>query len=165
MFSFFKKNNESEKSAAVNNLKAVVDGRAIPLEEVPDEIFSSKALGEGIAFDAAKPAVAAPCDCTVTAMSADMKHAVGLKLDNGMEILIHVGVDTVKLQGEGFQQLAKEGMRVREGEPLLEFDQEVIRRNGLCGWVIMLITEAGNADGFKMNYGEVKKGISIAVEW
>lgn len=169
MFHFFKKNQnekvQNEKSQEIKSLKAVVDGRAIPLEEVPDEIFSSKALGEGIAFDASEAVVAAPCDCTVAAMSPNMKHAVGLKLENGMEILIHVGVDTVKLQGEGFKQLVKEGTNVRAGEPLLEFDKEVIKRNGLCDWVLMIITDVGNAGECKLNFGEVKKGSSTVIEW
>lgn len=164
MFDFFKK-KQSEKAAEVVNLKAIVDGRAISLEEVPDEIFSSKAMGDGVAFEAAQPVIVAPCDCTVETMAADMKHAVGLKVGNGMEILIHVGVDTVKLNGEGFKQLAKEGMHVHEGEPLLEFDPEIIKKNGLCGWPIMIITEGGSTSGHKMKYGEVEKGSSVVVEW
>ena len=165
MFKFLKKKQNEETISEVINLKAVVDGRAIPSEKVPDEIFSSKAIGDGVAFDASVPVIVAPCDCKIESMNPDMKHAIGLKLGNGMEVLIHVGVDTVKLQGEGFKQLVKEGMSVQEGEPLLEFDKEIIKKNGLCDWVIMIITEEGKTGGCRMNFGEVEKGKSIVVEW
>lgn len=164
MFKFLKK-NQKEEAVEVKNLKAVVSGKAVALEEVPDEVFSSKAMGNGVAFDAEDNVVVAPCDCTVEAMNADMKHAVGLKLDNGMEILIHVGVDTVKLQGEGFTQLAKEKARVKEGDALLQFDKAVIRKNGFCDLVLMIITDEGNVSDYRMNLGSVTKGSSVVVEW
>ena len=165
MFNFLKKKTAEHAEEKITNLKAIVDGKAIPLEEVPDEIFSSKALGDGVAFEASNPVVAAPCDCTIETMNPDMKHAIGLKLENGMEVLIHVGIDTVKLQGEGFKQLAKEGMSVQEGDALLEFDKEIIKKHYLCDMVLMIITDTGNADVCRMNYGEVQKGNSIVVEW
>lgn len=164
MFHFFKKSKKEEVSE-VTCLKAIVNGKAVALEEVPDEIFSSRAMGDGVAFDAEDGVIVAPCACTIETMSADMKHAVGLKLDNGMEILIHVGVDTVKLQGEGFTQLSKEGVKVEEGDPLLQFDQEVIRKNGLCALVIMIITEEGTVKNCRMNLGNVVKGSSVVAEW
>lgn len=162
MFNFFKKKaNEPE----VKNLKALVDGKAINLEEVPDEIFSSKALGDGVAFEADSSVIVAPCDCEIQAMSEDMKHAIGLKLDNGMEILIHVGVDTVKLDGAGFKQLAKEGTKVKEGDALLEFDKKLIKENGLCDLVLMIITENPAIQDYQIHLGNVKKADSVVVEW
>lgn len=160
MFNFFKKKQET-----VTELKAVVNGKAIALEKVPDEIFSSKALGDGIAFDAEDSVIVAPCDCTVVSMSEDMKHAIGLKLSNDMEIMIHVGVDTVKLQGEGFKQLSREGAQVKTGDPLLQFDKETIQKNGLCDFVIMVITAEGDAAGCKFNTGNVTKGDSVVAQW
>ena len=164
MFNFLKKKQSEQTEVKIENLKAIVDGKAFSLENVPDEIFSSKAMGDGVAFEASVPVVVAPCDCVIETMSPDMKHAIGLKLSNGMEILIHVGVDTVKLQGEGFRQLVKEGMNVHEGEPLLKFDKEIIKNNGLCDYVLMIITEDGNAGEYKFKFGDVNKGSSIVVE-
>lgn len=160
MFGFFKK-----KQDTVNELKAIVNGKAVPLDKVPDEIFSSKALGDGVAFEAEDSLIAAPCDCTVSSMNADMKHAVGLKLSNGMEILIHVGVDTVKLKGTGFEQLSKEGAQVKAGEPLLKFDKEIIKENGLCDLVIMVVTDNGDAGDLNFHFGRVTKGDSVVVQW
>lgn len=165
MFNFFKKKQNEPKVEEVKNLKALVDGRALPLEEVPDEIFSSKAMGDGMAFDASSSVIVAPCDCKIETMNPDMKHAIGLKLNNGMEILIHVGVDTVKLNGKGFNQLVKEGVDVKAGEPLLEFDKEVIKAAGLCDWIMMIITENGNVSEYRMNFGEVQKNSTVVVEW
>ena len=162
MFDFLKK---KQKKVEVKNLKAVVDGKAINLEEVPDEIFSSKALGEGVAFEADSSVIVAPCDCEIQAMSDGMKHAIGLKLENGMELLIHVGIDTVKLNGAGFQQLAKEGMKVKAGDELLKFDKELIKENGLCDLVLMVITENAGTQDYQIHLGEVKKADSIVVEW
>ena len=163
MFDFLKK--KQKKQAEVMNLKAITDGKAISIEEVPDEIFSSKAMGDGVAFESSTAVIVAPCDCKVEAMSPDMNHAIGLKLYNGMEILIHIGIDTVKLEGEGFKQIAKEGMNVKEGDVLLEFDKELIRKNNLCDNVLMIITEQGNVKNYRINLGEVQKGNSIVVEW
>lgn len=165
MFNFFKKKQSESNLNEVENLKAIVDGTAVALEEVPDEIFSSKAMGDGIAFDASSSVIVAPCDCKIETMNSDMKHAIGLKLNNGMEVLIHVGVDTVKLEGKGFKQLVKEGMNVKAGEPLLEFDKEVIKAYGLCDLVIMIITENGNVNEYKMNLGNVEKNNSVVIEW
>lgn len=158
MFGIFKK---KQKEEPVKNLKAIVDGTAKSIEEVPDQIFSSKALGDGVAFEADSSVITAPCDCEIRAMSEDMKHAIGLKLSNGMEVLIHVGIDTVKLEGKGFKQLAKEGMKVKEGEPLLEFNKDVIKENGLCDLVIMILTEMAGVDNYKIHLGEVKQGTSV----
>ena len=162
MFNFLKK---KQKKPEVTNLKAVVDGKAVALEEVPDEIFSSKALGDGVAFEADSSVIVAPCDCEIQAMSDGMKHAIGLKLDNGMELLIHVGIDTVKLNGAGFKQLAKEGMKVKTGDELLKFDKKLIKENGLSDLVLMIITENAGMQNYQIHLGEVKKADSVVVEW
>lgn len=160
MFGFLKKQQDT-----VTELKAIVNGKTHALDDVPDEIFSSRALGDGIAFEAEDSVIVAPCDCTVVTMSEEMKHALGLKLSNGMEILIHVGVDTVKLQGAGFKQLSREGVQVKAGGPLLQFDKEIIKENGLCDFVIMVITEKGNAGDCRFHIGDVTKGDSVVVRW
>ena len=122
-------------------------------------------MGDGVAFEADSSVIVAPCDCEIQAMSEDMKHAIGLKLDNGMEILIHVGVDTVKLDGAGFKQLAKEGTKVKEGDALLEFDKKLIKENGLCDLVLMIITENPAIQDYQIHLGNVKKADSVVVEW
>lgn len=164
MFSFWKKKGV-EKEAGKNELRAILSGEAVSLGEVPDEMFASKVLGDGVAFKAEDAVIIAPCDCEVYSMNADMKHAIGLKTDAGMELLIHVGVDTVELAGKGFEQLAKEGTKVKSGTPLLKFDREVIRNSGLCDIVIFIVSNAADAQGMSFNYGEVVKGESIIATW
>lgn len=107
-------------------IAAPVAGKIMDITAVPDEMFSAKMMGDGFAVEPAQDAdtIVAPCDGTVK-LVAKTKHAVALEKD-GLEILIHVGLDTVELNGEGFMALAKAGAKVKKGEPLLRFDRAVI---------------------------------------
>ena len=100
-------------------LLAPMTGRVIPLEKVPDAVFSQKTLGEGAAIMPEDGLVTAPCDGTI-AYVPDTKHAIALTSTKGVEVLIHVGIDTVSLQGEGFDALVKEGDSVSRGQGLLQ---------------------------------------------
>lgn len=104
-------------------------GEVIALERVADDAFAQKALGDGIAIRPQSGQVVAPCDARVETL-IDSHHAVGLSCDNGAELLIHVGLNTVNLQGQHFRPLVKEGDMVKAGTPLLEFDKEAIERAG-----------------------------------
>lgn len=104
-------------------------GEVIALERVADDAFAQKALGDGIAIRPQTGQVVAPCDARVETL-IDSHHAVGLACDNGAELLIHVGLNTVNLQGQHFRPLVKEGDVVKAGTPLLEFDKEAIERAG-----------------------------------
>jgi len=104
-------------------------GEVIALERVADDAFAQKALGDGIAIRPQSGQVVAPCDARVETL-IDSHHAVGLACDNGAELLIHVGLNTVNLQGQHFRPLVKEGDMVKAGTPLLEFDKEAIERAG-----------------------------------
>lgn len=104
-------------------------GEVIALEMVADDAFAQKALGDGIAIRPQSGQVVAPCDARVETL-IDSHHAVGLACDNGAELLIHVGLNTVNLQGQHFRPLVKEGDVVKAGTPLLEFDKEAIERAG-----------------------------------
>lgn len=98
-----------------------VDGEVIPLSSVSDEVFASKMMGDGIAFKNSGNIVAAPCDAKV-AMIAETNHAIGLTLNNGVELLIHIGLDTVDLQGEGFLRLVSVGEKIKKGTALIQLD-------------------------------------------
>lgn len=104
-------------------------GEVIALERVADDAFAQKALGDGIAIRPQSGQVVAPCDARVETL-IDSHHAVGLSCYNGAELLIHVGLNTVNLQGQHFRPLVKEGDVVKAGTPLLEFDKEAIERAG-----------------------------------
>lgn len=139
---FFKWIGKKENSL---ELKAYVTGKAIPLSEVKDEVFSSGALGKGMAIIPENGELTAPCAGEITMLMKDSGHAVGMKLDNGAELLIHVGMDTVTLKGEGFQVFVNEGDRVAQGERLLTFDRELIQSKGLDTACVLVIT---NSDEF-----------------
>ena len=133
-----------EKEETVKELKAYVSGQVIPITEVNDPVFSSKALGDGIAIRPSTHTITAPCNGEIS-MIADTRHAFGMTLNNGAELLIHVGIDTVSLNGEGFRVLTGQGKKVKQGEPLLEFDQALIESKGLAADCILIIT---NMDEF-----------------
>lgn len=104
-------------------------GTVLPLSEVPDETFSSKLLGEGLAILPNEEYVYAPFDGEVITLFPT-KHAIALKNAKGVDVLIHVGIDTVELKGQGFEQLVKAGDAVKQGQPLLRVDIEFIRSKG-----------------------------------
>ncbi|WP_318385302.1 beta-glucoside-specific PTS transporter subunit IIABC [Enterobacter sp.] len=111
------------------DLVSPLNGDVIALEEVADDAFAQKVLGDGIAIRPQSGQVVAPCDARVETL-IDSHHAIGLSCDNGAELLIHVGLNTVNLQGQYFRPLVKEGDVVKAGTPLLEFDKEAIERAG-----------------------------------
>ena len=118
----------SETSVDVE-LAAPVNGEMIPLSKVTDEAFSSGALGQGAAIVPADGRICAPCDGVVRAVYPT-GHAVGLVSDDGAEVLIHIGMDTVSLEGRGFHGKVKEGQRVKAGELLVEVDLDVLKAAG-----------------------------------
>ncbi len=110
-------------------LGAPVDGYAVSVKEVSDPTFGDEILGKGIAVRPAGNKIVSPCDATVDLMF-DTGHAVSLNADNGAEILIHVGLETVKLDGKYFTVHAKSGDHVAKGQLLIEFDRDAIAQEG-----------------------------------
>lgn len=108
---------------------APLAGHAIPLEKVSDAAFSQKVMGDGLAIQPAEGKVYAPFDGEVASIF-DTKHAIGLNADNGMEVLIHIGIDTVNLQGQYYEAHVKAGDRVHKGDLLISFDKDAIEQAG-----------------------------------
>lgn len=127
-------------------LNSPLSGDVIALEEVADDAFSQKVLGDGVAIRPHEGKVVAPCDARVETV-IESRHAIGLACDNGAELLIHVGLNTVNLQGEHFRPLVKEGDVVKAGTPLLEFDKEAIERAGYDLTTPVLVI---NSDEFQL---------------
>ena len=119
MFSFFKKKQAPAEENKPFVVKAYLSGKVVPIEEVKDEVFSSKALGDGLAIEPGENVIVAPCDATVSVLMEGSRHAVGLTLANGVEILIHEGIDTVNMEGDGFEYFVKEGDKVKAGDTLV----------------------------------------------
>ena len=117
-----------------------MNGRILPVSQSADEMFASRALGDGMAVDPADGLVCAPCDGTVT-MIFPTGHAMGIASDSGFEVLIHAGIDTVKLNGEGFEVFVEQGQHVKKGDRLLRMDLDFIRSKGLNPQTMMIFTE------------------------
>ncbi len=150
----------------VKELKSILDGKVIPITEVEDEVFSQKIMGDGVAIEPTNTVVTAPADCQVSVVMADTGHACGLTLANGVELLIHVGVDTVDMGGDGFKLLVKEGDRVKAGQPLIEFDPEKIRAAGHPCTTMLIVTAEGSASGITMHTGmDGKAGETAGISW
>ena len=132
---------------ADEKLRSPIVGEVVALSEVNDPVFSSGVMGQGIAVKPSKGVVYAPADAEI-AIAFPTGHAYGLKTDNGAEILIHVGIDTVSLNGEGFEAKVSQGDRVRAGDIIGTFDFEVIAANGLDDTTMVIITNT-------MDYAEV----------
>ena len=126
-------------------LDSHMEGEAIPMSEVKDETFAAEVLGKGIAIIPKKGEVTAPCDAVVETVFAT-RHAIGLKADHGVEILIHVGINTVELGGKFYTSHVTEGDRVRTGQVMLTFDMEKIKEAGYDLTTPMIVT---NSDDYQ----------------
>lgn len=135
MFGFIKKKNQPD------HLTAFASGKVISMEEVPDPVFSSKRLGDGVAIYPSEGQITAPADGMISVVMEDSKHVIGMTLSNGIEVLIHVGLDTVALKGEGFVLCTKKDAKVKSGEVLLKFDQRLIKEKGYSDLVVLVITD------------------------
>lgn len=159
---------EANASAAadVKELKSILDGRVMPVTEAPDDVFSQKIMGDGLAIEPSGTVVKAPADCDVSVVMADTGHACGLTLANGIELLIHVGVDTVDMGGDGFELLVQEGQHVKAGQELIKFDPEKIKAAGHPCTTMLIVTSEGNASGITMHTGiDAKAGETPVITW
>ena len=145
-------------AAAALMLKAPLTGEVVAVADVPDEVFSGGALGDGLAILPTVGEVVAPCDGVISS-TVDSKHAVGITAANDAEILIHVGLNTVELNGKCFEYCVKEGDKVKAGDKLIRFDIEGIKAAGYPLYTPVLVT---NSDDFaaigKLASGSVKAG-------
>ena len=158
-------NKETPKSAP-GTLTAYVSGKAIPLREVGDGVFSEGIMGDGLAIIPENETLYAPADAEVTVMMPESRHACGLKLNNGMELLLHIGIDTVDMKGDGFEYLVQEGQQVRMGTPLIRFDRAKIKAAGHPDVTVCVITEEGSAQNVQFHTGiEVKEKESKVADW
>ena len=153
-------------AADVKELKSILDGKVMPIEEAPDDVFSQKIMGDGVAIEPSNTVVTAPADCDVSVVMADTGHACGLTLPNGVELLIHVGVDTVDMGGDGFKLLVNEGDHVKAGQKLIEFDPEKIKAAGHPCTTMLIVTAEGSAANIQMHSGmDAKAGETTVISW
>lgn len=136
-------NGKSADNGTAVELKAFLKGKVIPLKDVNDGVFSEGIMGEGVAIIPENEILYAPVDGKVTVVMPDSCHACGLLMENGAELLLHIGIDTVDMQGDGFEYLIKEGDTVKAGDPLIRFSREKIKKAGHPDVTVCIITDCG----------------------
>ena len=143
LFDMFKKKDAAPSFPVV--LAADAAGAFVKMEDIPDEVFAQGILGQCCGIDPSEGKVYAPCDGEIT-QAPDTLHAFGITTPGGVEVLIHVGVDTVEMNGDGFHSFVKEGDKVKKGDKLLSFDIDKIKAAGHNTTVSVIVS---NSDDFK----------------
>lgn len=157
---------QEEQEEIVDAVYAPVSGKVIPISEVPDDVFSQKILGDGLAVEPQGNVITAPCDAEVSVVMEDSNHACGLKLSNDMEILIHVGINTVDMNGDGFTMFVAVGDHVKKGDKLIEFSPEKIKAAGHPTTTVICVTEEGTAQQIEFSSGmDCHAGETKLITW
>ncbi|HLR63655.1 MAG TPA: PTS glucose transporter subunit IIA [Lentibacillus sp.] len=133
--------NLFKKSDSNTEIYTPVNGEIVQLEEVPDPVFSQKMMGDGLAVNPSEGKIYSPVDGEVVQIP-ETKHAIGLRAKDGTEVLVHIGLETVSLEGKGFTTSVSTGDNVSIGQPLMEFDLAYIRENASSDMTPIVITNA-----------------------
>lgn len=152
------------KKAKETKLYAPIKGEAVLLENIEDPMFSQKVLGDGIAIKPAEGKVYSPADGTVS-MIADTRHAIGINTADGLELLIHIGMDTVALNGEGYTPKVEAGASVKKGDLLMEFDMDFITGKGYSCVTPVIITNMDDIKSLTPHPGQAVPGESVVVDY
>lgn len=149
------------KAFAGSMFGAICDGKADLITNTPDETFAQKMMGDGIMFEPSDGKICSPCDGTVEFIFPT-KHAIGMKNNDGVELLLHIGIDTVKMNGEGFDVRVSEGQKVKKGDLLMEVDLDLIRENAKSTASVMVFTNLGESNTIEVvRLGEVHQGQDV----
>lgn len=138
-----------------------IKGKIVDLSKVPDEVFSSKMIGDGFAIDPKENILFSPVDGEIIQIFPT-GHAIGIKTKEGLEILIHIGIDTVNLKGDGFVLFVNQGDYVRVGDKLIAFDLDIIKNRAKSTLIPILITNMEKVKGIHINFIDAEKGDVVA---
>ena len=139
-------------TSSAGEISLPTPGKVIPYTDIPDPTFASGALGQGVGVEPEEGVVYAPMDGEISSV-ADSKHAIGISGENDQELLIHVGVDTVEMKGDGFKTLVEEGDQVKKGQKIMEFDIKKIKEAGHPDTVVVLLTNSDDYEDVK--FGDI----------
>ncbi|GGB80782.1 MULTISPECIES: PTS sugar transporter subunit IIA [Staphylococcus] len=158
----FGKGKEVNKEIAIYT---PITGEYVKIEDIPDPVFAQKMMGEGFGVNPTEGEVVSPINGKVDNIFPT-KHAIGLQADNGLELLVHVGLDTVQLDGEGFEVLVESGDTVNIGDPLLRFDLNYIKENAKSVISPIIITNSDNTSAIAVaeDLNSVSKGETKIVD-
>lgn len=143
---------------------AVADGNALPLSSVPDEAFSSGMLGDGFAVEPLSGNIFSPVNGRIDSV-ADTQHAYTIRSDDGLDVLVHVGIDTVSLGGDGFISLVRRGDKVYAGDMIARADINKIKQRGLSAMTAVLVANKEAISGISLRLGAVKGGRSAVMTY
>lgn len=154
--------SEEDEAVHIDGSRSVTivapcDGEVIPLSEVPDQVFSGGMMGDGVGFIPRQSEIVAPFHGKVKALFPT-KHAIGIESTDGVELLIHIGIDTVKLNGEGFESFVKVGDEVAEGQLLMKVDLEYLQQHAPSIVTPMIVTNLGERQIEVEDVKKVEKG-------
>ena len=152
-----------QKKNKILEIKAPISGKAVPLSEVPDPVFSEKMMGDGLAIIPAEGKIYSPVNGEIIMVSAT-KHAYGILADDGTELLIHFGLETVELNGEGFNVLVKSGDKVKVGDIISEVDYEKLKEKNINMITPVLICNGSEDQKINCTYGNVEKGKDVIIK-
>ncbi|EGL83373.1 PTS system, glucose subfamily, IIA subunit [Caldalkalibacillus thermarum TA2.A1] len=154
----FKKWFAKMRKPSEETLVAPLSGQVVQLEEVPDPTFSQKMMGDGIAIQPVEGKVVSPVDGEIVQVF-HTKHAVGIRSGAGAEILIHIGLETVQMQGEGFEAHVKQGDKVKAGDLLITFDLDLVKEKAASTVTPMVITNGDQIENLdKIHHNNVTAG-------
>lgn len=153
LFNIFKKKEEKKDLVLVSP----VNGELLDISNVPDEVFAQKMMGDGFAIKSNDGLVVSPVDAEVQ-LVFETKHAIGLKTESGLEMLIHFGVDTVKLKGEGFEVFVEAGDKVKAGDKLMQVNLDYIKENAKSDISPIIFTNLEEDKVVEVDLGKVTAG-------
>ncbi|SMC23628.1 PTS system, sucrose-specific IIC component [Clostridium acidisoli DSM 12555] len=148
---------EDEYAETIENIAAPLEGEVVLMKDVPDKAFSDELMGKGIAIDPIDGIVVAPVNGKIVHIF-DTKHAVAIETEKGVEILIHIGIDTVKMEGEGFESFVKDGDTITKGQKLVEFDLNLVKTKAKSQITSIIITNSNDMKFVtESKYGKIKR--------
>jgi len=143
-----------KKKEKIVEFKSPIVGEVVALTDVPDEVFASKMVGDGIAFKPDEGALFAPVSGRIVQVFPT-KHAIGLETKEGLEVLIHIGINTVEMKGEGFRSFVCKNQWVEAGDKIMEFDLDLIEKSGRSTIIPVIITNMDNVKSIEIHDGKV----------
>ncbi|AUI67037.1 MULTISPECIES: PTS glucose transporter subunit IIA [Glaesserella] len=161
---FFDKLFGGKKEDAAKEVKiyAPLSGEIVNIEDVPDVVFSEKIVGDGIAIRPTGDTIVSPVNGTIGKIF-ETNHAFSIESDEGIELFVHFGIDTVELKGEGFTRLAEEGQKVKVGEPVIKFDLALLEAKAKSVLTPVVISNMDDITNLQKLSGEVVKGETVVL--
>lgn len=159
-FDFFRRAKKVTEDENILTIYSPLAGEIIPIEDIPDEAFSQKLIGDGIGINPTGDTIYAPCDADDISIF-ETNHAVSFETADGLELIVHFGIDTVKLEGKGFERIAEDGSSVKKGDPLVKFDLEFMKENAKSVLTPVIISNMDEIKSMEKLSGKINPGDPI----